>query len=201
MSEERAKVLNGLIGNKELARQGGLKAGIGGDTSMYREAPTGPYGLTPKQTVFLEAVIEGDTLADAFRKAFDVADWQPKSIQTNASKLYRSTRIQRALSMAAHEAGQAIVTTTQSLTIQAREAFQVAKEKKNASAMIAAVGMQAKLHGLIIDRQERKIMDARDDGNSSHQAIIDELRTLASDMGITLDLTANAVTITDPQGE
>lgn len=56
--------------------------------------------LTKKQTAFRDAILEGFTPSQAYRKAFDAKGMSKKSISVNAAKLLRNPKITLAITLA-----------------------------------------------------------------------------------------------------
>lgn len=152
-----------------------------------KQAPIYPNGMTERQFKFCQGMLEGMSQSDAYRAAFDCAEWDQKSVHVAASKLRKNAKVALTLSQAVHEAGKLIVVTTESLTHQAREAFEIARQNKQPGAMIASTHLMAKLHGLIIDRSEKRIDDRRMDKGRMTE-IKAEAMKLAQDLGFQLVL-------------
>jgi phage terminase small subunit len=104
--------------------------------------------LTVKQERFANAYVALGCGAEAYRKAYDVADMSAKSVHEAASRLLRnrkvSARVRKIRELTATEYG----VTRMGLLLELDEAFAVAKASGKASAMITAVMAKARLCGL-----------------------------------------------------
>lgn len=111
--------------------------------------------LTPKQEAFCIAMASGMNPSDAYRSAYDTSKMKPASVNKEAKKLltenpHITPRIEalRKPVIVAAQYGLA------EAMAEAADAMEVAREKGNGGAMVAAVTLRAKLSGLLIDKKE-----------------------------------------------
>lgn len=52
-------------------------------------------GLTEKQEAFVQGIVSGKTLSDAYRDAYDCRNMQATSVHTNACKLFSDAKVSR----------------------------------------------------------------------------------------------------------
>jgi len=64
---------------------------------------TDEFGLTEKQRKFAESVVSGNSLADAYRNAYDCSNMKPATIQRNAVALMADNRVSTRVEVLAAE--------------------------------------------------------------------------------------------------
>lgn len=168
-------------GNPKLAAK---NAGIGGDASIHRQAPIGPFGLTMREAKFVEGLIGGLNYSAAYREAYDTAHMTDRSVNTAASQLHMKPKVQAAISDAMERAGKALIVSAASLTMMTKRAYDVGENAGNPGAMVNAVSLMAKLNGLIVDRSERKVETVNK--GMDREEMVEELRKLTSALGISI---------------
>jgi phage terminase small subunit len=113
-----------------------------------------PQKLTPKQEKFCQKYIELGNAAEAYRHAYDAENMKPVTIRRKAAELLEGgnvaahVRALRDLHQVRH------VVTVDSITTELEQARSLALESKQASAAVSASLGKAKLHGLIVDKNE-----------------------------------------------
>ena len=128
--------------------------------------------LTAKQKAFIaEYLSNGRNGSAAYRVAYDASGMLDKTRRACASKLLKHASVAAAIASAeakiANPIDKAIETrqkvaqrqevTIESLTEMAKEAFAKAQaDDKGAAAMVSAIQLMGKLHGLIIEKKESK---------------------------------------------
>lgn len=110
--------------------------------------------LTAKQEAFCLAVISGMSQSDAYRSAYDVRRMTARTIQKRASELVANGDVSGRITGLRVQVVQKVQYGIEQAMAEAREAFEVAKEKGNGGAMVAATQLRAKLNGLLIERRE-----------------------------------------------
>lgn len=114
--------------------------------------------LTAKQEAFAQAVVSGMTQADAFRTAYNAGGMTDKTIREKASRLmaneHISARVESLRKPLQAMAEAKLAYGLEQAMREAMEAYNVALEKGNGGAMVAAATLRAKLNGLLIDRKE-----------------------------------------------
>lgn len=125
--------------------------------------------LTIKQETFAQKYIETGVASEAYRIAYDTENMMAKTVWEEASRLLADPKVSarvkelKALHQERHEI------TVDSITQELIEDRQFAREQGQAAAAISATVHKAKLHGLMVDKQE---VTGKDGG-----AIITEDRT------------------------
>jgi len=113
--------------------------------------------LTPKQEAFAAAFIETSNASEAYRTAYDVGeDTKPESIWVNASKLLSDAKVAQRVAELQQEHRERHAVTVDKLTDELEEARTVAKAEGQGAAMTSATMGKAKLHGLLVDKNEIK---------------------------------------------
>jgi phage terminase small subunit len=113
--------------------------------------------LTPKQEAFAAAFIETSNASEAYRTAYDVGeDTKPESIWVNASKLLSDAKVAQRVAELQQEHRERHSVTVDSLTQELEEARMVATAEGQGAAMTSATMGKAKLHGLLVDKNEIK---------------------------------------------
>lgn len=112
--------------------------------------------LTPKQEAFALKYVECGNASEAYRHAYDVGEnTKPETVWENASKTLADTKVSTRVMELQEQARERHAVTVDSLTQELNEAREQAKEDpKGASAHVAAIMGKAKLHGLLVERQE-----------------------------------------------
>ena len=67
--------------------------GLGGDTSRWTRLVDGLPTLTPKQTAFVNALLEGRTASDAYREAYNCENMSRGAVWVEASRLRANTKV------------------------------------------------------------------------------------------------------------
>ena len=105
--------------------------------------------LTPKQEAFCVAYIETGNAAEAYRRAYDVkAATQHSTIYVKASELLRSGKVSVRVKELQALAVETAIYSKQKAFEEYEAARQLALEKENPSAAVAAVTGKVKLFGL-----------------------------------------------------
>lgn len=111
-------------------------------------------GLTPKQEAFCQRYIETGCATKAYYAAYDAAGSKPITANRAAKTLLDNPKIAarlrdlRLLSQERH------LVTVDSITSELEEARRMALDTTQPSAAISASMGKAKLHGLIVDKNE-----------------------------------------------
>lgn len=110
--------------------------------------------LTPKQEKFSQKYVEVGCAADAYRFAYDAENMKPVTIRRKAAELLEhgnvSARVRelQAIHLKRH------FVTVDSITLELEEARTLAMGSVQPSAAISASLGKAKLHGLMVDKNE-----------------------------------------------
>jgi phage terminase small subunit len=114
------------------------------------------HGLTPKQEAFACAYVETGNASEAYRRAYDAVRMKPEAIVVNASKLLRDTKVTLRVEQLQAEHAQRHNVTVDSITEMLKEDREKAHAAGQIGAAVSASMGLAKLHGLIVDKQEVK---------------------------------------------
>lgn len=110
--------------------------------------------LTAKQEAFCQAIVSGMSQADAYRKAYDAVNMKPATVQSKACILMTDGKVRARVDELRAPVVAEMQYGLKEAMLEAREAFEVAREKGNGGAMTAAVQLRSKLNGLLVDRSE-----------------------------------------------
>ena len=112
-----------------------------------------PIKCTPKELQFTMAYVESGNAAEAYRLAYDTRG-NDATARRNAFTVLHRPRVmaQVAQLQAEHRARHCV--TVDRLTEELEAARQLAFLNKSASAAVAATMGKARLHGLLVDKQE-----------------------------------------------
>lgn len=109
--------------------------------------------LTVKQEALAQAYIEnGGNRSEAYRTAYDAENMNEKSINVEASLLFKNPDIALRVAELQWEHRLRHNVTVDSLTKELDEARSLAQEEAQPAAMTGATMGKAKLHGLITDK-------------------------------------------------
>lgn len=113
--------------------------------------------LTGKQEAFAIAYVETGNATEAYRRAYTVSEkTKPESVWSNASRLMADVKVSARIADLQKAAQERLMVTVESITGELEAARLLAEMEKQPSAMTAASMGKAKLHGLLVDRQETK---------------------------------------------
>lgn len=112
-------------------------------------------GLTPQQETFAKALSLGKSQSDAYREAYPRSlKWKPESLHVKASAMAANDKVKARLRVLGGKV-QEIHTYTQAEALsEANEAFLLARKQEDPKAMTSAVGMKAKIAGLLVSKVE-----------------------------------------------
>jgi len=111
--------------------------------------------LTPKQEAFIRAYLETGNASEAYRRAYITGKMKPSTIWRNAHALLGNNKVATRLAELQSAAQKRHDVTLDSITAFLFEDRELARERGQSGAAVAATMGLAKLHGLIIDRSER----------------------------------------------
>jgi phage terminase small subunit len=128
-----------------------------------------PTALTAKQEAFCLAYVETGNASEAYRRAYDVGDdTKPETVWRKASALATDGKVSARVAELKAQAAQRLFVTIESLTTELDEARKVAKDMQNPAAMTAATMGKAKLHGLLVDKQEARVFSTTISGEDAN---------------------------------
>lgn len=113
--------------------------------------------LTPKQEAFAAAFIETSNASEAYRTAYDVGEnTKPESVWSNASQLLSDTKVAQRVAELQQEHRERHSVTVDKLTAELDQAKELALNIEQPAAMTGAIMGKAKLHGLLVEKNEIK---------------------------------------------
>jgi phage terminase small subunit len=112
--------------------------------------------LTVKQQAFTRVYVETGNASEAYRTAYVVKpNTKPETIWQESSRLLANPKVSARVKELQAEAKLLTMVTVESLTNELEEARRLAMaDEKGASAAVAAVMGKAKLHGLLVEKNE-----------------------------------------------
>jgi phage terminase small subunit len=112
--------------------------------------------LTPKQEAFAQKYVELGNASEAYRQSFNVTKENSEWVKVEASKLLASPNVAITVINLQEMHQERHSVTVDSLTQELEEARLVATAEKQGAAMTSATMGKAKLHGLLVDKNEIK---------------------------------------------
>ena len=124
--------------------------------------------LTEKQEMFCLAFVETGNASEAYRIAYDVGpNTKPETIWRRASELTTSGKVAARVAELKAAAAERLMVTVASLTAELDEARELAKKVENPAALTGAIMGKAKLHGLLVDKQENRVFNVTLSGDDA----------------------------------
>ncbi len=117
--------------------------------------------LTPKQEAFAQKYVECGSAADAYRHAYDAGNMKPVTVRRKAAELLEHGSVSARVRGLRQRLLERHDVTVDSITRELDEARTIAHEDRQATAMISASMSKAKLHGLVVDKNEHTGKDGR----------------------------------------
>lgn len=111
--------------------------------------------LTPKQEAFAQAYVETGNATEAYRRSYSASKMKQQAIEVEACRLLDHPKIALRLDKLQQRAQERHDVTIDTLTADLKAAYAKAMaEPKGASAAVSAAMGLAKLHGLLVDKNE-----------------------------------------------
>jgi len=110
--------------------------------------------LTPKQESFARKYVECGNASEAYRHAYDAKNSKSETVWQNASRTLADSKVTARVMELQQAAQERTLVTVEGLTKELDEDRELARDKEQASAAIAAVMAKAKLNGLVVDKTE-----------------------------------------------
>jgi len=124
--------------------------------------------LTAKQEAFCLAYVETGNASEAYRVAYEVGEnTKPETVWKRSSELLAGGAVTGRVAELKAMATERLMVTLESLTAELDEARKLAKEVANPAAMTGATMGKAKLHGLLIEKQEIKSFNVTISGDDA----------------------------------
>jgi len=134
-----------------------IKAGASPVEKIKKARPKrDPNSLTSKQEAFAVAYVAGANASDAYRAAYNTANYKPSTIHEQGCRMLANPKLHARIQALRDELAKRTFVTIESLTDELEEAMTMARETKQAAIMIQAVQAKAKLHGLMVEKVEQK---------------------------------------------
>lgn len=113
-------------------------------------------GLTPKQEAFALAYVETGIGAEAYRRAYDVGEnTKPETVWVKASEVLSNGKVAARVMELQAQAAERTLVTVASITEELEKArLHAMADEKGASAAVSASMGKAKVHGLLVEKQE-----------------------------------------------
>lgn len=110
--------------------------------------------MTAKQEKFCHGIVKGLSQADAYRAAYSANNMKAETIQSKACILMADGKVRARVDALRKPVVEKLQYGLEEAMAEAQEAFEVAREKGNGGAMVAAATLRSKLNGLLVDRKE-----------------------------------------------
>ena len=110
--------------------------------------------LTIKQENFARAYIETGNASEAYRRAYDAENCAAETIRVKACELLQNGNVAVMVEELKADHAERHEVTVDSLTVRLDSAYDVARDNKQASAMVSSVAVTAKIHGMITDKKQ-----------------------------------------------
>ena len=111
--------------------------------------------LTLPQQTFIDLILQGSSQYEAYRVAYPRSRaWQRQSVDAQANKLAKRPKIAMRLQAAARAMQRKSEITVETITRELAEDRQLAHEAMQASPAVKATELKARIHGILVDRQE-----------------------------------------------
>lgn len=110
--------------------------------------------LTPKQEKFAQKYIETGNAAEAYRQAYDAKNMKPVTIRRKAAELLAHGNVSAHIRALRDQHRDRHLVTVDSITEELEEARRLGLETEQVSAAVSASLGKAKLHGLLVDKNE-----------------------------------------------
>ena len=109
--------------------------------------------LTAKQEGFALSVVEGNSLAQAYRDNYDVGEnTKPETVWRKAVEVMQNGKVTARVAELQEAAAERTLVTIQSITEELEEARVLAKREAQTSSMVSASMGKAKVNGLLVDK-------------------------------------------------
>jgi phage terminase small subunit len=113
--------------------------------------------ITAREEAFAQKYVECLNASEAYRSVCDVGeDTKPESVWQSASRMMANLKVMSRIAELQQEHRERHGVTVDSLTQELEEARLVATAEKQGAAMTSATMGKAKLHGLLVDKNEIK---------------------------------------------
>jgi phage terminase small subunit len=110
--------------------------------------------LTPKQEAFCQKYIELGNATEAYYAAYDAKGSKPITANRRAKDLLDNGKVAAHIARLREIHQKRHIVTVDSLTAELEEARELAKATKQSATLVAATLGKAKLHGLIVEKNE-----------------------------------------------
>jgi phage terminase small subunit len=137
--------------------------------------------LTPKQEAFVSAYLQTGSATAAYRRAYDASKMTSGAIEVEGKRLLKHPLITLRLRAAQERVAAKSEVTAAKILDELREAWALARDKGQPSAMVAASMGRPKVAGLISDKKE---VEQSGDfiKNMSDEELVEFIRTEAAEV-------------------
>ena len=141
--------------------------------------------LTPKQEAFISAYLETGCATEAYRRDYDTNRMTSGAIEVEGKRLLKHPLITLRLRAAQERVAAKAEVTAAKILDELREAWALARDRGQPSAMVAASMGRAKVAGLIAEKNDAEQPNGFDD--MSDEELAQFIRTEAADLLPQLD--------------
>lgn len=127
--------------------------------------------LTVKQENFCQKYLEIGNAAEAYRLSYETGSTNARAIASNANKLLNDPQVSMRIKELQEEHKQRHNVSIDSLTEELEQARGLALQTEQPSAAVSATMGKAKLHGLLVDKQE---ISGKDGGPIDYRDVSEE---------------------------
>lgn len=113
--------------------------------------------LTAKQEAFCQAVLSGLSQADAYRKAYSAGKMKPATVQESASRLMANSKVAARVKELRAPVVAEVQYDLKVAMSECERALLMAEKLQKPAAMVQAIALRSKLHGLLVDRSEVRV--------------------------------------------
>lgn len=113
--------------------------------------------LTPNQESFAQKYLELGNASEAYRQSYDAANMMAKTVWEEASRLLSNHKVAARVNELRAELAKRHAVTIDSISAELEQARSLAFQTEQPAAAVSASLGKAKLHGLLIDKQETKL--------------------------------------------
>jgi phage terminase small subunit len=113
------------------------------------------FDLTPKQEAFAQAYVETSNASEAYRRSYSASKMKQPAIEVEASRLLDHPKVALRVHELRERARKRHDINVDTITEMLKEDRELARNNNQTSAAVTAVMGMAKLHGLLVDKQEQ----------------------------------------------
>lgn len=126
----------------------------GGKPRVYSDKTPGTPRITPRLREFADVYLECGNATEALRRVYSPKTSNNLTIRRRAQTCLRRPSVIAYLAERQAEIAERHNVTVDSVNNEITEAIGLAREERNPSAMVSALTLRARLHGLLVDKRE-----------------------------------------------